>query len=135
MNSLEEKLFGEEHTQTADSYHSLGVTQHQLGDYTSALQSHQHALCTCHRLPPGVGPPGQPGEYVGNTSRWIRFSAPGKGEIREIFSSSKESGGGIRNFVKSRTVTTGIYPFTQTIESKMMMTGQAKHVHGSYWSG
>ena len=46
----------------------------------------------------------------------------GRGKIREIFSSSKERGGGIRNFVKSRTVTTEIYRFTQTIESKM--TGQ-----------
>ena len=32
------KLFEDEHAQTADSYYSLGVTQHYLGDYTSALQ-------------------------------------------------------------------------------------------------
>ena len=29
---------------TADSYHSLGVTQHSLGDFTSALQSAKRAL-------------------------------------------------------------------------------------------
>ncbi|XP_068751516.1 uncharacterized protein [Montipora capricornis] len=28
----------------AHSYHSLGVTQHSLGDFTSAMQSHQRAL-------------------------------------------------------------------------------------------
>jgi len=38
------KLFGEEHACTADSYHSLGVTKHQLGDFTAALQSKQRAL-------------------------------------------------------------------------------------------
>ena len=31
------KLFGEEHPKTADSYHSIGVTQHTLIDYTAAL--------------------------------------------------------------------------------------------------
>ena len=29
---------------TAESYHSLGITQHSLGDFTSALQSKQRAL-------------------------------------------------------------------------------------------
>jgi len=38
------KLFEEEHASTADSYHSLGVTQHQLGDLASALQLTQRAL-------------------------------------------------------------------------------------------
>ena len=38
------ELFGEEHASTADSYHSLGVTQYQLGDLTLALQSDQRAL-------------------------------------------------------------------------------------------
>ena len=38
------KLLGEDHARTAHSYHSLGVTQHLLGDYTSALQSDQGAL-------------------------------------------------------------------------------------------
>ena len=38
------KLFGEDHASTANSYHELGVTQHSLGDFTSALQSHQRAL-------------------------------------------------------------------------------------------
>ena len=38
------KLFGEEHQSTADSYHSLGMTQHELGDFKAALQSHQRAL-------------------------------------------------------------------------------------------
>ena len=38
------KVLGEEHSQTADSYHSLGVTQHSLGDFVSALQSAKCAL-------------------------------------------------------------------------------------------
>ena len=38
------KLFGEEHSDTAQSYYSLGVTQHALGDFTSAHHSHQRAL-------------------------------------------------------------------------------------------
>ena len=38
------KLFGEDHSRTAESYHSLGVTQHSLGDFISALQSAQRAL-------------------------------------------------------------------------------------------
>ena len=44
------KHFGEEHTRTADSFHSLGNTQYQLGDYTSALQSKQHALDVRRKL-------------------------------------------------------------------------------------
>ncbi|XP_068752743.1 uncharacterized protein [Montipora capricornis] len=35
---------GEDHANTADSYHSLGVIQHSIGDFTSALQSAQRAL-------------------------------------------------------------------------------------------
>ena len=27
------KLFGEQHSSTAESYHSLGVTQHEQGDF------------------------------------------------------------------------------------------------------
>ena len=38
------KLSGEQHSSTADSYHSLGVTQHEQGDVSSALQSKQRAL-------------------------------------------------------------------------------------------
>ena len=38
------KLFGEEHSSTADSYHLLGGTQHALGDLSSAIQSTQRAL-------------------------------------------------------------------------------------------
>ena len=38
------KLFGEEHSQTADSYHLVGVTQHSLSDYTAALESDKRAL-------------------------------------------------------------------------------------------
>jgi len=38
------KIFGEEHSSTADSYHSLGDTQHAQGDFSSALQSKQRAL-------------------------------------------------------------------------------------------
>ena len=34
------KLFGEKHESTTDSYKDLGVTQHKMHDYTSALQSH-----------------------------------------------------------------------------------------------
>ena len=38
------KLFGEEHESTADSYRTLGVTQHEMKDYKAALQSEQRAL-------------------------------------------------------------------------------------------
>ena len=38
------KLLGEQHSETADSYHSLGITQHLLEDYTSATESHKRAL-------------------------------------------------------------------------------------------
>ena len=38
---IRRKLFGEEHSSTADSYHALGVTQRKLGDFSSALQSKQ----------------------------------------------------------------------------------------------
>ena len=37
-------MFGEERESTADSYRGLGVTQYEMDDYTSALQSHQRAL-------------------------------------------------------------------------------------------
>ena len=37
-------LFGEEHSDTAESYVYLGVTQHSSGDFLSALQSSQRAL-------------------------------------------------------------------------------------------
>ena len=36
--------FGAEHANTADSYHTLGITQHLLGDFNSALRSLQKAL-------------------------------------------------------------------------------------------
>lgn len=36
--------FGAEHPNTADSYHTLGITQHLLGDFSSALRSLQKAL-------------------------------------------------------------------------------------------
>jgi len=38
------RLFGEEHSKTADSYRDVGLTHQSLGDYTSALQSHKRAL-------------------------------------------------------------------------------------------
>ena len=38
------KLFGEDHPDTAQSYYSIGVTQHAMKDYKAALDSHQHAL-------------------------------------------------------------------------------------------
>ena len=38
------QLFGEEHSSTAESYHSLGITQSEQGDLSSALQSKQRAL-------------------------------------------------------------------------------------------
>ena len=37
-------MFGEEHGGTADSYELLAETQNMIGDFTSALQSHQRAL-------------------------------------------------------------------------------------------
>ena len=41
---ISQRLLGEEHESTADSYFSVGVTQYEMHDYTSALQSHQRAL-------------------------------------------------------------------------------------------
>ena len=38
------ELFGEEHSSTADSYHSLWERQREQGDFSSALQSAQRAL-------------------------------------------------------------------------------------------
>ena len=38
------KVLGEEHLQTASSYHSLAATQHSLGDFVSALESDKRAL-------------------------------------------------------------------------------------------
>ena len=38
------EMFGHEHSKTADSYYSLGVTQHSKGDFASAIQSKQRAL-------------------------------------------------------------------------------------------
>ena len=40
------------------------------------------------------------------TKGWIGFSAPEEGKIHDIVLSSKESGWGIQNFVKSQTATT-----------------------------
>ena len=37
------KLFGEEHSEMAESYHSVGVTQHSLGKYISTLKSKKRA--------------------------------------------------------------------------------------------
>ena len=44
MLNIRVKLFGEEHQSTADCYYSLGITQHELGDFKAALQSTQRAL-------------------------------------------------------------------------------------------
>ena len=41
---ISQRLLGEEHESTAESYFSVSVTQHQMHDYNSALQSHQRAL-------------------------------------------------------------------------------------------
>ena len=41
---ISQRLLGEEHESTADSYSELGETQYTIYDYTSALQSHQSAL-------------------------------------------------------------------------------------------
>ena len=38
------KLHGDEHQDTAQSYYSIGVTQHEMKDYPSAFQSHEQAL-------------------------------------------------------------------------------------------
>ena len=35
------KLFGEEHSSTADAFHLLGVIKHEQGDFPSALRSAQ----------------------------------------------------------------------------------------------
>ena len=47
---LEENYLESNTQKTAHSYHSLGVTQYQLGDYKSALLSLQHALDVRRKL-------------------------------------------------------------------------------------
>jgi len=37
-------MFREEHSSTAESYHSLGLTQHAQGEFSTALESTQRAL-------------------------------------------------------------------------------------------
>ena len=37
--------------------------------------------------------PDQPGEYVGNITRWIGFSSSGQGKIHDIVSCLKKRGG------------------------------------------
>ena len=51
-------------------------------------------LCTCHRLAPGVGPRANQGDMSGNTRRWIGFSAPGEGKLRNIVFKFEEKGVG-----------------------------------------
>ena len=41
---LKDYAFGEDHENTADSYHKLGLTQYMIKDYTSATESHKRAL-------------------------------------------------------------------------------------------
>ncbi|KAL9954407.1 hypothetical protein ACROYT_G041941 [Oculina patagonica] len=41
---IRRKLFGEEHSETADSYLSVAATQHPVGDYNSALEFKKDAL-------------------------------------------------------------------------------------------
>ena len=44
MHLISDGNFGENHSETADSYLSVGVTQHSVGDYNSALKSKTGAL-------------------------------------------------------------------------------------------
>ena len=57
----------------------------------------------------------------GNTRRWIGFSAPGEGKIRDIVLSSKKKGWGNSKFCKiadgNHGDTTGIYHFPQPINT------------------
>ena len=41
---ISQRILGEKHESTADSYRQLGVTQYNMHDYSAALQSLQHAL-------------------------------------------------------------------------------------------
>ena len=38
------QLHGDKHTDTANSYYSIGLTQYNMRDYDSALKSHQQSL-------------------------------------------------------------------------------------------
>ena len=42
--AIRKKLFGEEHESTAETYRTLGVTQHAMHDYKAANWSHQCSL-------------------------------------------------------------------------------------------
>lgn len=44
LRSVENCMFGENYEGTSDNYCSLGIIQYQMGDFTLALRSHQHAL-------------------------------------------------------------------------------------------
>ena len=37
-------MLGHDNADTAQSYYNIGVAQHEMKDYKSALASHQHAL-------------------------------------------------------------------------------------------
>ena len=41
---IRQTVLGENHENTADSYHALGVTQYKLRNYTIATESHKRAL-------------------------------------------------------------------------------------------
>ena len=41
---IRQKVLGEGHAKTADSYHKLGLTQYLLKGYTSATESNKRAL-------------------------------------------------------------------------------------------
>ena len=44
MLMISNKFFGEDSSEIADSYYSVGVTQHSLGNYTAALVSAKRAF-------------------------------------------------------------------------------------------
>ena len=63
--------------------------------------------------------PGQPGGYVGEYKGMDWILCPWGGEnLRHCFKFEEKGGGGIPNFVKSRTATTGIYHFPQPINTR-----------------
>ena len=42
--NIRQKVLGEDHKKTADSYFNLGATQYILSDYTSATESNKRVL-------------------------------------------------------------------------------------------
>ena len=83
-------------------------------------------LCTGHRFAPGVDPRDRATRGIcrGILGDRLDYLLLRRGKFTTLFEGWREEGGGIANFVKSRTVTTGIY-ITGTNRKKGFIKGEA----------